>query len=560
MKVKSRAKGFTLIEILVVIIILGVLAGIAVPTYNKLIRKSRVADGLHGLDVLAGAQEKYFIDHGFYAQDITRLNAPFKEYRTGEHNDIFTTNFTYIKPLRRNCIEAQSNRADYKLVKNYESKEKIVCIGEFCNNIIDYVSEMNEELYSSLCPINNNDTCTDPQPENIEGECGIMTYTCERDGSGNWNWVGHPSLNEGNECWDGQTRPKPGDPSITQVCVDCHWTECGEGVPQLQPLQADATGSINIKPCHTYNGVEDPDRYCGILKTDKQVCVNDNWIWDFSESICEAQEKPDEPFEITSDGCLKRPQEWKCYVGEWFPEASGNWAANGNVQVIIGEDAINHPHIINYPKDCTLDNGGFRIEGNRVLPLGGAAMTWCENCLTKTCPSGSVRNVNNGKCYTPSNHMFLLALNDFYIPSYEPNVCFNSMPFPASELLACRKDGSGNAVEENPGCPEPDNSSSYHYSCLINEGRTVERGECYAPLEYCKTAQNPTNILSCYDVEHHSAFGQAVTWDDHTHEARAKVKWCGLDYYFYCPPRILEETGNHLRTCDEVVSVIFQNI
>ncbi len=170
---KKRKKGFTLIEILVVIIILGVLAGIAVPTYNRLIQRSRVSDGLHGLDTLAGAQEKYFVAHGFYAQDLKRLNAPFKEYRIGEHNDIFTTNFTYTKSSNRSCIEAQSNRDDYKLVKNYITKEKIFCVGEFCENISDYVSEISEGAYSLLCPFDNSNV---NNCNLTEADCGEDEY------------------------------------------------------------------------------------------------------------------------------------------------------------------------------------------------------------------------------------------------------------------------------------------------------------------------------------------------------------------------------------------------
>ena len=56
----KRKKGFTLLEHLVVVLILAVLTAIAIPTYNKVMRRSRVADGLNMLDVLASAQNKYF--------------------------------------------------------------------------------------------------------------------------------------------------------------------------------------------------------------------------------------------------------------------------------------------------------------------------------------------------------------------------------------------------------------------------------------------------------------------------------------------------------------------
>ena len=148
----KRKKGFTLFEVLIVVIILGVLAVMAVPTYQKVIRKSRVADGLNVLDMLAGAQDKYFIENGQYAHNITELNAPFKEYRTGEHNDIYTTNFTYDNPENKTCLRAVANiGGDYTLVKNYKDKTKTFCIGADCNMVSDYVDEL-PSAFGDFCP------------------------------------------------------------------------------------------------------------------------------------------------------------------------------------------------------------------------------------------------------------------------------------------------------------------------------------------------------------------------------------------------------------------------
>lgn len=52
-------KGFTLIEMLVVVLIIGVLAAVAVPQYESAIEKSRVAEALVVMKSLVDAEQRY---------------------------------------------------------------------------------------------------------------------------------------------------------------------------------------------------------------------------------------------------------------------------------------------------------------------------------------------------------------------------------------------------------------------------------------------------------------------------------------------------------------------
>ena len=151
----KRKKGFTLLEHLVVVLILAVLTAIAVPTYNKVMRRSRVADGLNMLDVLASAQNKYFITHGSYANNLNELNTPIKSSHFANNNNIITTNFTYQKDEGNSCIFATSRRGEeYTLAKNYRTNSKIKCYGPNCNDISSYVIPVNNE--DALCTDDDN--------------------------------------------------------------------------------------------------------------------------------------------------------------------------------------------------------------------------------------------------------------------------------------------------------------------------------------------------------------------------------------------------------------------
>lgn len=61
-----KSKGFTLTELLMVVVILGILGGIAIPRYFPQAEKARVAEAVSMLSAIRQAEEGYRLENGTY--------------------------------------------------------------------------------------------------------------------------------------------------------------------------------------------------------------------------------------------------------------------------------------------------------------------------------------------------------------------------------------------------------------------------------------------------------------------------------------------------------------
>ena len=73
---RSREHGVTLLELMVVIVIIGIMATVAIPSYRSYLLRAQRTDATGALLRIAAAQEKFYLQNNRYATEAERASAP----------------------------------------------------------------------------------------------------------------------------------------------------------------------------------------------------------------------------------------------------------------------------------------------------------------------------------------------------------------------------------------------------------------------------------------------------------------------------------------------------
>ncbi len=163
LSVFSRRRGFTLTELMAVVIIVAILAAVGAGSYKQAIERSRFSDGLVAANTVLGAVERYYDDscgegHCISRPKIKYLDISLANQKNCTANTDFCTKTKYFEiTVYDGYVEAKrmkgTAQGDYSILVYPES------FGE--NGRTDTQCHYNSDLGQDLCVSVGYATCSD---------------------------------------------------------------------------------------------------------------------------------------------------------------------------------------------------------------------------------------------------------------------------------------------------------------------------------------------------------------------------------------------------------------
>ncbi|MEC7546870.1 MAG: type IV pilin protein [Pseudomonadota bacterium] len=131
---QSKSTGFSLLELLAVIVIVGILSSVAYPSYLDNVRTAKRSDAIAELQGILAAQERYFLANKEYATALSSLGFDSDTISIDEY-DITAANCSAPNDDETLCIEitaaasTDSQKKDGDIVMNSIGRSELVEAG-----------------------------------------------------------------------------------------------------------------------------------------------------------------------------------------------------------------------------------------------------------------------------------------------------------------------------------------------------------------------------------------------------------------------------------------------
>jgi prepilin-type N-terminal cleavage/methylation domain-containing protein len=121
---KTEKYGFTLLELIIVIIILGILVSLGMVMYTRWIEKSRGAEAKTILGQLRQSQRSYYLQNGNYSDSLDYLEVMLSTVCDSQHFFMYGTSSNLGTAIRCTAGGQNPNSTElYTITVNYDTSD-----------------------------------------------------------------------------------------------------------------------------------------------------------------------------------------------------------------------------------------------------------------------------------------------------------------------------------------------------------------------------------------------------------------------------------------------------